>query len=278
MPSSALAEQRKSDVKTVIMESVLDAVCKSEVQKAKLVQGFPRSLCFDRLGNLYIGCQSEERLKVVSFLKQTIADVPCKDHQGLTPQFFCSGITISKTSVVYFADCQNYTVKSLSPKTNLVKTIYIAPKDNSSTESLITDPWGIVIDNSEEHLYVTDYSVHNIKKLVISDGTVSTFCGSPLGNSGKSDGIGTEARFWYPFAIAKNRVGDKLFVSDLSNCSLRSIDVNSKLVKTLLNREVLEYPRGLICDGNDDLLICNNGLRAVVKFNMKTNINPQNMK
>jgi autotransporter-associated beta strand protein len=67
-------------------------------------------------------------------------------------------------------------------------------------------------------VYVADQTYHLIRKISPS-GNVSTLGGSG-GNSGTSDGIGTVARFYYPFGVTVDPSGN-LYVADRTNHTIR---------------------------------------------------------
>jgi len=87
------------------------------------------------------------------------------------------------------------------------------------------DIWG-----DGTYLYVTDYYVGTIRRIRISDAAVTTFAGA-AGQTGNVDGIGTDARFAYPYRITGD--GTNLYVGNESVA--RKIVISTGAVTTLMN-------------------------------------------
>ena len=84
---------------------------------------------------------------------------------------------------------------------------------NISPLMLVLQPLGITIDYT--NLYVTDAYNYKIRKIVLSNGAVTTFSGPPAGTrpSGDTDNdTPSNARFSGPFGITSD--GINLFVKD----------------------------------------------------------------
>jgi DNA-binding beta-propeller fold protein YncE len=89
-------------------------------------------------------------------------------------------------------------------------------------------PTGITSDGT--NLYVTDFSNHTVRKIVIATGEVSTIAGT-AGASGSADGTGPEARFNNPYGIATD--GTNLYVTDSHNNTIRKIVIATGEVSTI---------------------------------------------
>ena len=74
-----------------------------------------------------------------------------------------------------------------------------------------------------ENIYVADFGNDRIRKIT-PDGNVTTIAGS---ERGYSDGIGTDAQFHYPSAVAA--IGKDLYVADTYNHRIRKITPNGKV-------------------------------------------------
>lgn len=78
---------------------------------------------------------------------------------------------------------------------------------------------------------MTDTYEQTVRRVDISSGAVTTLAGYP-GVPGTSDGVGSAARFNYPFGITTFD-GTKLFVTDTANQTIRVVDTNTKNVTTV---------------------------------------------
>jgi hypothetical protein len=124
---------------------------------------------------------------------------------------------------------------------------------------------------------VADTNNHNIRKIVITTGEVSTLAGSSPGSIGAADGTDTSASFKYPGGITTD--GVHLYVADTYNHTIRKIVIASGDVSTLAgmpgvsgttdatgNAASFQYPFGLTTDGVN-LFVAdtwNNSIRKIV--------------
>ncbi|HUB67132.1 MAG TPA: NHL repeat-containing protein [Candidatus Methylacidiphilales bacterium] len=92
-------------------------------------------------------------------------------------------------------------------------------------------PNAIAIDG-HDNIYVADTDGHIIRKIT-PDGMVKTLAGVPY-NAGFSDGMGSQARFNYPYGIAVSRDGT-VYVADTNNQVIRKITPDG-MVKTIAGR------------------------------------------
>ncbi len=127
--------------------------------------------------------------------------------------------------------------------------------------------------HSSGNLYVIDFFC--VRKINPS-GIVSTFAGS-VNQPGSTDGIGTEARFYYPSGIAIDS-SDNLFVADTSNHTIRKI-TPSGVVTTLSGAAGtsgsadgtgpaarFNQPWGMTIDGSDNLYVTDVGNYTIRKI------------
>lgn len=142
------------------------------------------------------------------------------------------GIT-SDGANLYVADYTNRCIRKIVIATGVVTTLAGKPRsigsaDGVGAEAAFRFIQGITTDGT--NLYVTDVGNHNIRKIVISTGVVTTLAGSAE-NPGKADGIGTAATFNYPWGITTD--GVNLYVTDDNNATIRQIEISTGVVTTL---------------------------------------------
>jgi DNA-binding beta-propeller fold protein YncE len=93
-------------------------------------------------------------------------------------------------------------------------------------------PYDAVINAAGTIAFVTDTGNGTIRRINLSTDEVTTFAGSP-GQTGSTDGTGAAARFAYPGGIAMSPDGSTLYVADVSNHTIRRIDVATAAVTTI---------------------------------------------
>jgi len=91
--------------------------------------------------------------------------------------------------------------------------------DDTGTAAQFQNPLGVAVDAAGV-VYVADVENHIIRKIT-AGGVVTTFAGV-AGQNGSADGIGSAARFSYPFAVATDGSGN-VYVADAGNNTIRKI-------------------------------------------------------
>jgi hypothetical protein len=131
--------------------------------------------------------------------------------------------------------------------------------DGTGAAAMFNNPWGEVTDGAG-NLYVTDVWNHNVRKVVIATGEVTTLAGG-ANERGNVDGTGSMARFYGPGGIAIDGDGN-LFVADQGNDSIRKIVIATgevSTIATLDERGIIysEYstPLGLAADQAGNLYV-----------------------
>ena len=142
------------------------------------------------------------------------------------------GISTDGTNL-YVADWSNSTIRKIVISTGAVTTLAGSPgligsTDDTGSAARFNLPEGITTDGI--NLYVADSSNSTIRKIVISTGIVTTMAGSP-GLTGSTDGSGLAARFIGPEQITTD--GTNLYVTDVSNNTIRKIVIATGVVSTL---------------------------------------------
>lgn len=103
-------------------------------------------------------------------------------------------------------------------------------------------PTGIVMDPSEQYLYVADSGNHRIRKVTIATGQTSLIAGS---TAGYTNGQGSSARFNTPWGLALNEEGTILYVADRNNHRIRKIDLSNNMVTTVAGAGTAGYQEGI---------------------------------
>jgi len=142
------------------------------------------------------------------------------------------GIATDGTNL-YISDAVNRIIRKMNIATGEVITLAGTAgssgfADGTGTAARFNAPYRITTDGT--NLFVTDNSNHNIRKIVIATGEVSTLAGS-AGLSGFVDGTGAAAKFSGPRGITTD--GTNLYVADFGNHAIRKIVIATGAVTTL---------------------------------------------
>ncbi len=143
---------------------------------------------------------------------------------------FPRGIAVDN-AYIYVADRENHPIRRVQKSDGAVVTLAgsgtAGYQDGNGTTAKFNSPNDIaVLDGS---LFIMDTYNHRIRKLQLSDNTVTTLAGQST--KGSADGSGSSAQFNFPYGIVAH-AGD-LIVADTANSTLRRIVVSSAEVTTL---------------------------------------------
>jgi hypothetical protein len=134
---------------------------------------------------------------------------------------------------LYVADSANHTIRKIVIASGVVTTLAgsagaSGSQDGTGTTARFKEPYGITTDGT--NLYISEFSNHTVRKIVIASGEVTTLAGV-AGESGSRDGTGLEARLRYQKGITTD--GTNLYVAGSENHVIRRIVISTGDVTTL---------------------------------------------
>ena len=155
------------------------------------------------------------------------------DATGSSARFnYPYGVSVDTAGNVFVADYSNHTIRKVT-SAGVVTTLAGTAGSSGSTDATgsaarFYNPYGVSVDTAG-NVFVADGKNHTIRK-VTSAGVVTTLAGT-AGSSGSTDATGSAARFYYPFGVSVDTVGN-VFVADGSNQTIRKV-TSAGVVTTL---------------------------------------------
>jgi hypothetical protein len=248
----------------------------------------PTGIASDGAGNLFVtdtGNCTIRKVVIATAAVSTIAGSPRSsgDEDGTADaRFYAPGaITWDGAGKLYVLD--NCIIRQIVVATGAVTTLAGSPEvcgsvDGTGAEARFSGGGGLVTDGAG-NLFVTDN--HTVRKVVLATAQVTTLAGA-AGDSGTADGIGKDARFKRPTAMAVDGTGN-LFVADQDNYAIRKVIIATGEVTTLAGvpgkpgradgaRDAAHFdsPSGVIYDGAGNLFVTDLSNRLVRKVVVAT--------
>jgi len=134
-----------------------------------------------------------------------------------------NGTALDSAGNIYVVDTDNHTIRRVTSG-GIVTTIAgsagnMGNQNGTGVAARFSSPRGIVNDAAGTTLYIADTGNHQIRRLVVSTGVVTTLAGS--GTAGSANGTGTDASFNNPRGLAFR--GTEIHVADTNNETIRTV-------------------------------------------------------
>lgn len=235
---------------------------------------FPIDLFHDASNNIYVSDYVNSIIRKISTegIVTTLAgssNIGSANGTGIEASFYYPrGIVVDHSGNVYVADSYNNMIRKITPE-GVVSTLAGSREagaiDGMGSEARFNRPEELDIDNLG-NIYVADYLNHMIRK-VTPEGMVTTIAGTTA--SGYADGIGSDARFFYPKGVALDKYGN-LYVADYNNCEIRKI-TPERMVTSVSS---ITFPNNLTFDtlGNLYVIDYQNSIWKITPKGIKTRI------
>jgi len=194
------------------------------------------------------------------------------NSKGYSATFFQPMGIVKVNNYLYVADAGNHKIRRIDLSNNNFPVTTFAgstqgDQDEIGTNAKFNRPTGITADTSGDYLYVTDTNNNKIKRIQISNASVTTFAGT--GTAGNKDGAATTvAEFNSPSGIGYFKSGstELIYVSDTQNFNIRVIVNNQVYTFSGSNTYGFADGQGYIAKFNNPmfLMVSPNGKNILV--------------
>ena len=209
---------------------------------------FPGKVLADAAGNrLFIADSNHNRI-VITKLDGTLLETIGTGEPGAAGGSFeratfnrPQGLALDGEAL-YVADTENHLIRRVDLKRRTVETVAgtgVQSREYGATGAARTialnSPWDLQLVGRS--LYIAMAGPHQIWKLDLEKGQVSTYAGS--GREARTDGALPMAAFAQPSGLASD--GRHLYVADSESNIIRAIDLDNEIVNTLVGGDLFEF-------------------------------------
>ncbi|MDO8528198.1 MAG: hypothetical protein Q7T03_11025 [Deltaproteobacteria bacterium] len=197
-------------------------------------------------------------------------------------------------SAAYVADTDNHAIRKIdftlaTTSPNYVTTIVgtglgVSGTTNGACASAsFNGPVAVVVNPSNDTLYVADNNNFVIRKIALSPCTVSTFAGMMSTSGTVIEATGTSARFGRPVEMVIDSKGENLYVSDSNNAQILKVTIPGAVVTVVAGSgangsadgtgtaATFYIPNGTALDCTEtNLFVADGGNSALRKINLAT--------
>jgi len=193
---------------------------------------YPQGLAVDASGFIWVADTSNHQIRrIVGTTVTTFTGSPAEfsgfdDGPPSEAKFaFPFDVAVDRNGDLYVADSDNHAIRKVT-REGITSTIAGNPYepdlvDGALSVSRFDSPWGVEVAANGD-VYVADSDNSAIRR--ISGNTVTTVAGAPAGGAGTRDGVGTQARFSFPTALAFDAAG-RMYIADRANHAIRRMTV-----------------------------------------------------
>ncbi|RDC66024.1 thioredoxin-like domain-containing protein [Adhaeribacter pallidiroseus] len=208
---------------------------------------FPSKLIASPMGDIYLADSGHHRILKIN-QEGSILQVIGSGERGFTNGSITEatfnephGLALH-ASYLYIADAKNNAIRKVDLKTDQVTTIagtgelsYYFFEDSLDAPVNPNSPWDLVIE--DETLYIASAGNHQILKMDLKTESVWRFAGT--GREALADGTLLEAAFNQPSGLALHN--GILYIADAEASAIRAIDLNNRLVSTLIGTGLFDF-------------------------------------
>ena len=209
---------------------------------------FPGKILADAKGDRLFIADSNHNRVVATKLDGTLLEIIGTGEPGATDGDFGKasfyrpqGLALEGESL-YVADTENHLLRRVDLKAKTVQTVAGTGQQardyfqhGPGRTVALSSPWDLQL--VERQLHITMAGTHQIWKMDLDKGEVSTFAGS--GREAREDGPLLKAGFAQPSGITSD--GHKLYIADSESNIIRAIDIGSGLVETLVGGDLFDF-------------------------------------
>jgi uncharacterized protein (TIGR03437 family) len=256
----------------------------------------PRGLAINLAGGVYISDTGNSRVRMVSpaGIISTVAGNGTYGASGdgslaINASFSdVTDIALDAAGNLYIADASNRRIRSVTPGGIVGIVAGTGIQGSSGDGGLAIDaalnrPISVTVD-AANNLYICDSANHNIRRVNLASGMITTYAGNGTAAYSGDGGLATAASLQFPLGVTTDKSGN-LYIADSGNNSIRKVSPGGVIVTVAgssgagfagdgaaANGALLNIPSDVAVDGSGNLFIADSGNNRVRKIDGSTGI------
>ncbi|SPF45636.1 exported hypothetical protein [Candidatus Sulfopaludibacter sp. SbA4] len=257
----------------------------------------PSGLAIDPAGDVYISDTNGWRVRRVNpaGIISTVAGngtygATGDGGQAINASFSdVFGIALDGAGNLYVADASNRRVRKVTAAGIVTTIAGTGVQGNTGDGGLATNatlnrPIAVALD-AAGNLYICDSSNHNVRRVNLTTGLITTYAGNGVPAFAGDGGLATAASLMFPLAVATDKSGN-LYVADAGNNCIRRVSSAGVIATVAGNGNLsgfagdgaaataalINLPSGVAVDGAGSLFIADSGNNRLRKVDATSGI------
>ena len=209
---------------------------------------FPSFVAVDSKGDIYIADNLNSAIRKVTISSGKISTVAGKGQGGYNERN-PNSVAVDTSGNIYIADGGSISkINLLSGKMNIVagnNQQGYSGDGGLAVNANINNPFGLTLDG-QGNIYFADYYNHDIRKITVVTGILSTVAGNrfgsgtPAGGYGGDRGQAISANLNAPTSVAVDISGN-IYIADTGNNLIRKVTSSTGIISTFAGNRTVGY-------------------------------------
>jgi sugar lactone lactonase YvrE len=142
----------------------------------------------------------------------------------------------STKNILFITDYANYRIRAYNVTSRIITTIAgggTSTADGvSALNAQFSGPMGIAVDTIKMLLYISDYSVCNVRVVNITSGNITTFAGTGTCGYSGNNGLAINAKLRNPRGVHVDTANNLVFIVDENNNQIRVVNRTTNIISS----------------------------------------------
>jgi sugar lactone lactonase YvrE len=251
-PTTAVPTSAMNIITTIAGSSTSAGYSGDDGQATAATLNYPHGLAVDTSGNVYIADRSNHRIRKVTIstgIITKLAGTGFESNSGDGGAATSAGlemptaVSLDSSGNIYIADTYNYVIRKITVATGIITRFaggngYSGGDGGAATSAGLDGPYGVIVDTTNDYVYIAAYTNHRVRKVVIATGIITTAAGSGSNSYSGDGGQATSAGVSQPYGVAVDSSGN---IYATSGNRIRKVTVSTGIISTVAGTGTSSY-------------------------------------